>query len=103
MIIRSIHLYYYTPRKQSSSSTKEMKISTTKIRSLPAGLCKFSFIRGNQQSIFHGLTSSVPAVSKVDHMIETQLGQMKDYKIGISCCNGKKTKSRSRSKQIDWE
>jgi hypothetical protein len=28
---------------------------------------------------------------------------MKDYKIGISCCNGKKTKSRSRSKQIDWE
>jgi hypothetical protein len=41
-----------------------------------------------QQSIFHGLTSSVAAERKVDHMIETQLGQMKDYKIGICCCNG---------------
>ena len=36
-------------------STKEMKINKNKIKSLPAGLWKFSHVRGNQQSIFHGL------------------------------------------------
>ena len=39
-------------------STKEMETKLkikNKIKSLPAGLGKFSHVRGNQQSIFHGL------------------------------------------------
>jgi hypothetical protein len=39
-------------------STKEMETKLkikNKIKSLPAGLGKFSDVRGNQQSIFHSL------------------------------------------------
>ena len=47
-----------------------------------------------------GVMVSVLTSSTVDHGFEPQLGQTKDYKIGICCFNAKHTALRRKSK--DW-
>jgi uncharacterized protein YaeQ len=47
-----------------------------------------------------GVMVSVLASSALDHWLEPQLGQTKDYKIGICCFSGKHAALRRKSK--DW-
>jgi hypothetical protein len=72
MIIRSIHvhvLFYY----RNENINKKLK---NEIKSLPVGLRKFSHVRGNQQSIFHGLKN----VQTLFILFKTQFRNLRMFK-----------------------